>query len=127
MVLSLRVEQLRFSSGNGRGGPLLNDVSFELAVGAVLCPLGPNGSGKTTMLRCVLGIHRAAAGTIWVQGRNLTALTTKQLAREFAYVMQGAPAIFHYTTFEVVLMGCSPDLQFIAGLMTADRHVALGA
>jgi ABC-type hemin transport system ATPase subunit len=39
----------------------------------------------------------------------------------------GRSCYFPYTTFEVVLMGCSPDLQFIAGLMTADRHVALAA
>lgn len=77
MVLTLRVEHLRFSYG--KGVPLLDDVSFRLAAGDVLCLLGPNGSGKTTLLRCVLGIHRAAAGTIWLQGRNLTALTTKHV------------------------------------------------
>ena len=125
MVLTLRVEHLQFSYD--RDVPLLDDVSFALAAGDVLCLLGPNGSGKTTLLRCVLGIHRAAAGTVWVQGRNLAALTTKQVARELAYVPQGTLAVFPYTAFEVVLMGRSPHLRFMAGPTTADRHLAMAA
>ena len=125
MVLTLRVEHLRFSYG--RGVLLLDDVSFGLAAGDVLCLLGPNGSGKTTLLRCVLGIHRAAAGTIWLQGRNLTVLTTKQVARELAYVPQGTPTMFPYTAYEVVVMGRIPHLRFMAGPTTADRHLALAA
>jgi iron complex transport system ATP-binding protein len=56
MVLTLTVSHLRFRYGEHL--PLLEDVSFALAVGDVLCLLGPNGSGKTTLLRCLLGIHR---------------------------------------------------------------------
>jgi iron complex transport system ATP-binding protein len=125
MVLTLCVERLSFSySGDA---PLLNEVSFGLAAGDVLCILGPNGSGKTTLLRCLLGIHRTAAGTIRVRGRNLAALTAKQLARELAYVPQGTPTGLPYTAFEVVLMGRSSYLRFMVGPTTADRHLALAA
>jgi iron complex transport system ATP-binding protein len=92
MVLTLTVEHLRFRYGERF--PLLEDISFELAVGDVLCLLGPNGSGKTTLLRCLLGVHRLTAGSIQVGGRSLTALTAKELARQVAYVPQRSPAVF---------------------------------
>jgi iron complex transport system ATP-binding protein len=125
MVLTLCVEHLRFSYGGGV--PLLSDVSFEVAAGDVIGLLGPNGSGKTTLLRCLLGMHRTAAGTIRVWGRELTALTTKQVARELAYVPQDTAVVLPYTALDVVLMGRSPHLRFMAGPTTADRHCALAA
>jgi iron complex transport system ATP-binding protein len=125
MVLTLTVEHLRFRYGEHL--PLLEDVSFALAVGDVLCLLGPNGSGKTTLLRCLLGIHRLLAGSIQVGGRSLAALTAKELAREVAYVPQHSPAVFPYTTFDVVLMGRSPHLRGLAGPTATDRETTLAA
>jgi iron complex transport system ATP-binding protein len=125
MVLTLCVERLSFSYGGDV--PLLNDVSFALAAGDVLCILGPNGSGKTTLLRCLLGIHRTAVGTIRVRGRDLAALGAKQVARELAYVPQGTLTDLPHTAFDVVLMGRSSHLRFMAGPTTADRHLALAA
>jgi iron complex transport system ATP-binding protein len=123
MVLALRVTHLRFSYDGG--GPLLNDVSFDVASGDVFCLLGPNGSGKTTLLRCVLGLLRTAPGAIQVQGQDLTALTTREVARALAYVPQGMTTVLPYTAFEVVLMGRSPYLRFMAGPRAADRQHAL--
>lgn len=125
MVLTLEVEHVRF--GYGDGPPVLGDVSFGLAAGDVLCLLGPNGSGKSTLLRCVLGLHRLAAGSIRVSGRELTRLTPGQTARELAYVPQSAPAVFPFSAFDLVLMGRSAHLRFMASPTGADRRCALAA
>jgi len=125
MVLTLTVEHLRFRYEERLA--LLEDVSFTLAVGDMLCLLGPNGSGKTTLLRCLLGIHRLTAGSIQVGGRSLTALTAKELAREVAYVPQHSPAVFPYTAFDVVLMGRSPHLRGLVGPTATDRETTLAA
>jgi iron complex transport system ATP-binding protein len=125
MVLTLTVEHLRFRYGERF--PLLEDISFELAVGDVLCLLGPNGSGKTTLLRCLLGVHRLTAGSIQVGGRSLTALTAKELARQVAYVPQRSPAVFPYTAFDFVLMGRSPHLRGMGGPSATDRDTTLAA
>jgi iron complex transport system ATP-binding protein len=125
VVLTVEVAHARFSYD---GGPaVLDDVSIELGPGDVLWLLGPNGSGKTTLLRCVLGLHRLASGSIHVGGRNVTALTPAQMARELAYVPQSTPAIFPFLASDVVLMGRSPHLRGMAGPTAEDRRVALAA
>lgn len=124
MVLTLEVEHVRFGYG---GEPVLSDVSFGLAAGDVLCLLGPNGSGKSTLLRCVLGLLRIAAGSIRVGGRELAALTPRQVARELAYVPQSAPAVFPFSAFDLVLMSRTAHLGFLANPTAADRRRALAA
>lgn len=87
------------------------------------CLLGPNGSGKTTLLRCVLGLQRVDAGAVRVNGRDLASLGAAQIAREMAYVPQAAPAVFPFAAYDVVLMGRSPYLRFMASPTAADhRH-----
>jgi iron complex transport system ATP-binding protein len=125
VVLSLRVEHVRFSYG--RDSSLLDDVGFDLAAGDVLYLLGPNGSGKTTLLRCVLGLQRIQAGSIQIHGRHLGALTRRRVARELAYVPQSSLAIFPYAAFDMVLMGRSPHLRFMASPTRTDRRLARAA
>lgn len=121
----LRLEHVRFSYDGGP--PVLDDVSFELVAGDVLWLLGPNGSGKTTLLQCVLGLHRIAEGSIQVRGRDVRALSPPQMAREVAYVPQSTPAIFPFLASDVVLMGRSPHLRFMASPTSDDRRLAVAA
>jgi iron complex transport system ATP-binding protein len=121
----LEIERVRF--GYGRGPVVLDDVSFALGAGDVLWLLGPNGSGKTTLLRCVLGLLRPTTGSIRVGGRDVSALAPAELARAMAYVPQSSPAVFPFVGFDVVLMGRSPYLRFMAGPTADDRERALAA
>jgi iron complex transport system ATP-binding protein len=121
----LAVERVRF--GYGRGPLVLDDVSFALDAGDVLWLLGPNGSGKTTLLRCVLGLHSPTAGAIRIGGRDVSALEPAELARAMAYVPQSSPAVFPFAAFDVVLMGRSPYLRFMASPTSADRALTRAA
>jgi iron complex transport system ATP-binding protein len=121
VVLSLRAEGLRFAYP---GGPLLlRDVGFALEAGQPLCLLGPNGTGKTTLLRCILGLERVGAGRIEVQGRNLGELRPAAAARLMAYVPQDTATVFPFAVFDVVLMGRSPHLRFMASPTPEDRRI----
>lgn len=125
MVLSLRATGLRFAYP---GGPqLLRDVDLTLEAGQPLCLLGPNGTGKTTLMRCILGFERLAAGRVEIDGRDLATLRRVDAARVMAYVPQDTATVFPFPVFDVVLMGRSPHLRFIAGPTPDDRRVTENA
>lgn len=122
MVLSLDAKGLCFAYPGGP--PLLREVDFSLAAGQPLCLLGPNGTGKTTLLRCILGLERLATGRIVVDGRDLATLGRAEAARVMAYVPQDTATAFPFPVFDVVLMGRSPHLRFMASPTPADRRIA---
>ncbi len=111
---------MRFAYPGGR--PLLDDVSFDLAAGDILCLLGPNGTGKTTLLRCLLGLERLQAGHVMVMNSDRAALGAAEAARLMAYVPQETASVFPFLAQDVVLMGRNPHLGFMAGPTGADRQ-----
>ena len=125
MEVMLHVDGLHFAHAGAP--PLLQGVSFELAAGSTVCLLGPNGSGKTTLMRCVLGLERLAAGRVLVDGQDLAALSPKRRAQLMAYVPQSSAVAFPFTVFDVVLMGRSAHLRFMADPDAADERLAQGA
>lgn len=125
MTVMLQVEGLHFAYAGAP--PLLVDVSFDLLRGQTLCLLGPNGSGKTSLMRCVLGLEALGAGRVRVEGQDLAALSPKRRAQHMAYVPQSSAVAFPFTVFDVVLMGRSAHLRFMADPDDSDRRWALDA
>jgi len=118
----LTAEGLRFG---WPGGPVvLDDVSFSLHAGVPLVLLGPNGTGKTTLLRCLLGLERPAAGRVTVDGQALADLSSAAAAQRVAYVPQASATAFAFRADDIVLMGRNPHLGFMAGPRPADRRAA---
>ncbi len=106
----LTVENLCFSFSSKR--EILRDVSFSGESGDCLCLLGPNGTGKTTLLKCVLGILAPQRGRVLIGGAELTALSSRERGRRVAYVPQAGSTTFPYTVKELVLMGRIPYLEW---------------
>lgn len=97
----LRIEHL--SCGYG-GPPVVRDVSFQVREGERLCILGPNGCGKTTLLRALAGLL-PSQGVMEVEGVDLRTLPTRQRAKKLALMSQLSPASFDYTVRETVMLG----------------------
>ncbi len=90
--------------------PIVEDLSFALAGGELLCLLGPNGMGKTTLFKTVLGLLPALGGQILLDGRPLAAWSRKALAQWVGYVPQAHNAPFPFLVQDVVAMGRTAHL-----------------
>lgn len=86
----------------------LDGVSFQAKAGEVLGIVGPNGSGKTSLLKLLAKSLHPQAGTLCLFGRDLTAMTQGEVARLVGVVPQDTQQLFPFTVAETVLMGRFP-------------------
>ena len=111
--MSLSVEHVSFgydARGEGTGSFSLRDVSVTIRRGSLTGLLGPNGCGKTTLLKLMAGVLGADTGAITLGGRALRAIPRRELARHVASVPQETHPAFDYSVMEMVLMGRHPHL-----------------
>ena len=97
----IKVNSISFSYGKNR---VFDDVSFELAAGEVLSVLGPNGGGKTTLLKCLNNTLTPAKGDISICGRNIASLSRADIAGKIALVPQNIETLFPFTVTETIMM-----------------------
>ncbi|OUO31758.1 ABC transporter ATP-binding protein [Olsenella sp. An293] len=116
--MSFEISGLSFSYGDHA---VLEGVDLTVADGELACVLGPNGVGKTTLFRCILGLERPRAGAILVNGRPLDELSVAERAREMAFVPQSHAQVFDYEVLDVVLMSAASRLGPLRAPATADR------
>jgi iron complex transport system ATP-binding protein len=86
------------------GMDVIYDVSAQFAPGKNYCLLGPNGCGKTTLLRAMAGII-PAKGEILIGGRPLSGMRRREIAKKIAVMSQITTLYFPYTVYETVMLG----------------------
>ena len=122
--MKLEVQSLAFGFP---GRTIGRDVGFSLGAGEVLCVLGPNGGGKTTLFRTLLGLLERHSGSIGLAGQPLEQLSRGEIARRVGYVPQGHSAYFAFTVREFVLMGRTAHLGIFSSPSGNDFAVAARA
>lgn len=100
------------------------DLDVSLREGEVLALLGPNGGGKTTLLKTLLGLLPAQSGTVRLGDKPLSDFSIRERAKEIAYVPQVHAGTFAFTVETVVLMGRTAHGSIFAGPNAKDREVA---
>jgi len=106
--MTLTVSNVDFTYG---GTPVLEAVDFNLKGGELLAILGPNGVGKTTLLKCINAIHRPSGGAIMVEGRDVLSMRPNEIALSIGYVAQSCETA-RLTVFDAVLTGRKPHIRW---------------
>ncbi len=108
---------------NGSGN-VFENINFSIEKGEVLCILGPNGTGKTTLIKCLNRILKLNSGDIFLKGENIYSLNSKDLARQIGYIPQGHRPVFPFKVLDVVLMGRAPHLTSLSSPSENDLVIA---
>ncbi len=118
-LLSLR--NGTFSYGDKR---IFSDITLDVLPGEILCILGANGCGKTTLLRCLNGSLRLARGHVFLDKLDLYNMSVVDVARRMGFVFQEHSAPFPFSVLEVVSMGRAPYLGFFESPSPKDVNIA---
>ena len=97
-------------AGHYAGDFALRDISVSVAPGSLTGLLGPNGCGKTTLLKLLSGVLKPELGSVRLGEREMRLLSARAVAQQIAVVPQETHPAFDFTVMEMVLMGRHPHL-----------------
>lgn len=120
--MELKVNSISF--GYSEDKKVIKDISFNFSDSEVLCILGANGTGKSTLLKCIIGEEKAN-GEILIDNKNISNYNTRQLAQKFAYIPQNIESIFSFRVIDVVLMGRTAYIDYFGVPDNSDISFAM--
>jgi len=120
---------LIFHIENGRYGypgrdDLWKNINFEIRSGEILSILGPNGVGKTTLLKCMMGFLRWRDGISMLDGVPIGQIAHRELWKKIAYVPQAKNSAFSMTAMEMVILGRNAHLGTFSQPSRQDEDIA---
>ncbi len=121
MKTKMKIHNACFNYGKRN---IFQNLNFEINKGDILCLLGSNGCGKTTLLRCLKGYLKLHKGCCYLDETDIAQLNTQTRARKIGFVFQDNSAPFPYSVIEVVKMGRAPYLKTFATPAKRDEEIA---
>lgn len=125
MVVEDKLFEVKDISFSYNDDEIFSDISFSIDKGDVLCILGPNGTGKTTLIKCLNGLHNISSGEILINGKNIKKLSFKEISKHVGYIPQSHVPSFPFKVLDVVLMGRAPYLNLTDSPKDEDVKIAL--
>lgn len=110
--------------GYGNGKQILNNINFTVNDNEILSILGSNGVGKTTLLKCTLGLLQWKNGETKINDKNIKSMSYRELWRSIGYVPQAKLSTFSYTVDEMVLLGRNSHLKLLEQPGKKDKKIA---
>ena len=105
---------------NYKSREVLNDISFSVRPNEILTILGPNGVGKTTLLKCINRIHNPRAGSIMVEDQDIMKISLPEVAKKVGYVPQHCEK-GRLTAYDAILLGRRPHI----GWSTSEKDLKI--
>lgn len=102
---------------------VVSGIDIKALKGQVICLLGANGAGKSTVLRTLSGLLAPVSGAVYVGGENVREINGKALARRLSQVLTEQPAPSLTTVYELTAMGRTPYTDFLGRLSDDDRRI----
>ena len=108
----LKVEHLSYEiEEDGKKQEILKDVSFEVKDGEMLVVTGPNGGGKSTIAKLMMGLYKATEGKIWLDGQDITSLPIYERAKAgIGFAFQQPPRFKGMTVRRLLSLAAGTDL-----------------
>ncbi|MBR3476091.1 MAG: ABC transporter ATP-binding protein [Candidatus Methanomethylophilaceae archaeon] len=107
--MELKIKDVSFSYSSV---PVLHDVSFELGGNELVSILGPNGVGKSTLIHCINKILAPTSGAVLIDGKDVSEIKLKELAKQIGYVPYSANDSFPLSVIDTVMIGRHPHSKW---------------
>lgn len=121
--MKLEVNELTFGYDTSRS--VFRDLSFRYDSPEVLCILGSNGCGKSTLLRCLIGEYTPQRGSVAIDGQAVRTYSARKLAHKLAYIAQSHTPAFGFRILDIVTMGRTSQIGYLATPSKEDREIAM--
>ena len=116
--LNIRIEDLTFGYDEKI---ILQNVNLELDKPGLLCILGPNGVGKTTIVKNINKLLKPTGGHVYINGKDVAHMSLLEIAKKLAFVPNSCSTVFSMSVGEFILMGRHPR----AGYTTSERDIQI--
>lgn len=91
---------------------ILEKINMEIQTGQLISIIGPNGVGKSTLLKCLSNIYKPGSGMVYLNGEEIVNIEVRELAKILAYVPQRQADNFSMTVYEMILLGRRPYIKW---------------